>query len=69
MTGNKKDGAPEQGEKKCGKLRKALTLIFEIVILALVVVSYSLPMPWRIIGPLTIGTITIIIRSIRREKK
>ena len=49
--------------KKRKKGRKLGVLIFEIIILAIVVVCYSLPLPWRIIGPLTIGTISILIRT------
>lgn len=52
-------------------------LVVRIIVLAAVVVGYSLPMPWRIIVPLTIGTVTIIIETIaclkrpseRKEKK
>ena len=53
------DKEPKKGKKG----RKLGILIYEIVVLAIVVVCYSLPLPWRIIGPLTIGTISILIRT------
>ena len=54
-----KDKDPNKGKTR----RKLRILIYEIIVLAIVVVCYSLPLPWRIIGPLTVGTISILIRT------
>ncbi|MDE6442780.1 MAG: hypothetical protein K2L12_08540 [Clostridia bacterium] len=39
-------------------------IIVRIILLAAVVVGYAMPLPWKIIIPLSIGTVTIIIEAL-----
>ena len=61
-----KDKKKREGRGKWQFLR---IVIIRIIVLAAVVVGYSLPMPWRIIVPLSIGAVTILIETIACFKR
>ena len=52
-----------------GKLRRIWIVTVRISVLAAVVVGNSLTMPWRIIVPLSIGSITILIEAVTNFKR
>ncbi len=51
------------------KLRIARIIITEIIVMALGVICCIMPMPWRLIVPIIIGTRSILIKARARLKE
>lgn len=69
MQKNKEVKPQNPPTERRGRLRIIWIVTVRIIVLAAVVVGYSLTMPWRIIVPLGIGTITILIEAIVSIKR
>lgn len=53
-----------KNKKKAKPVGRIIAVLFiRLIILAAVVVGYSLPMPYRIIVPLSIGTVLILFET------
>lgn len=69
MQKNKEVKPQKPPTERRGRLRIIWIVTVRIIVLAAVVVGYSLTMPWRIIVPLGIGSITILIEAVTNFKR
>lgn len=69
MQKNKEVKPQKPPTERRGRLRIIWIVTVRIIVLAAVVVGYSLTMPWRIIVPLSIGTVTILIEAVTNFKR